>query len=971
MQLSGQQVMEVFCAALSRQSPEDRAAFLAEACGDDAALRARIEDLLLADEEAGRFLEGAAGQVVEGPGTQIGPYKLLEQIGEGGFGIVFMAEQTCPVRRRVALKIVKPGMDSRQVVARFEAERQALALMEHPNIARVLDAGQTESGRPYFVMELVRGTPITEFCDHSRLSPKERLELFLSVCQAVQHAHSKGIIHRDLKPSNVLVTMHDETPVVKVIDFGIAKALGEPLTEKTYFTGFAQMLGTPRYMSPEQSQKNGLDIDTRTDIYALGVVLYELLTGSTPLEEERLRQAGFDEIGRLIREEESPPPSTRIALLGESATVVSADRGSDPVRLRQLIRGELDWIVLKALEKDRNRRYETASAFAADVRRYLADEPVLACPPSRRYRFGKFARRNKLALTAAALIVLGAAITIAELAASNSLIRREQARTQEAKDRAVQAEELAEQRAEQIRHDLNNLTSANALLERGRWYASQRRWDDAHAAFSKAIELRPDHASLWAERGDLLALLGLWDLAAADLAREVQLREPNVAFRYYLHALLRLHVGDAAGHRQARVQIRERFGGTTNTTFARELTRAFVLWPGPEGDPTEVVRLAETLLADSPGSRHCLFLLGVAHYRAGQFEQAVGRLRESLDAKPDFAVREIAYPVLAMAHYRLGQSDDARQALHATVQTIDRWTQDRYESQSGAWVTHRGAEAAWPIAWCDWLECDLYYREAANLIDGESPPDDPRLAVLRARAFAGLHWDVKASAEYAAALNERPGDAQIRLESHRSRGYVFLGQDRYSDAAAEFAAASNLAGDDADLWRFCAVAHLAAGEGDAYRRACQAMLDRFAATNDSRTACSVLFACVLADDAVPEAGRLVKLAEVAAPYFHYGGYVRGAALYRAGRWAEAIECFRVAAILYRPSAWDWSFLAMAQYRLGQIDDARRSLAEADRWVEEADRNESDDLANRRAAWGTWAERAVYPLLVEEARKMIE
>jgi WD40 repeat protein len=330
----------------------------------------------------------------------------LEEIGEGGFGIVFMAEQTEPVRRKVALKVLKPGMDTRQVVARFEAERQALALMDHPNIARVLDGGQTAGGRPYFVMDLVKGLPITEYCDQGRLALRERLELFVSLCQAVQHAHQKGIIHRDLKPSNVLVTLHDGKPLVKVIDFGIAKALGQQLTDKTLFTGFAQMVGTPLYMAPEQAALSDVDVDTRSDVYSLGVLLYELLTGTTPFEKDRLKELSLDELRRIIREEEPPRPSTRLSTVAQAATTASENRHSDPRKLSRLVRGELDWIVMKALEKDRGRRYESASALAADVQRYLADEQVQACPPSAWYRFRKFARRKRSALAVAACVFL-------------------------------------------------------------------------------------------------------------------------------------------------------------------------------------------------------------------------------------------------------------------------------------------------------------------------------------------------------------------------------------------------------------------------------------------------------------------------------------------------------------------------------------------------------------------------------------
>jgi eukaryotic-like serine/threonine-protein kinase len=421
----------IFTAALEKAVAADRQAYLTEACGGDAQCRARVEALLQAHEHPDSFLDPYSAALVptivdpirEGPGTVIGHYKLLEQIGEGGFGVVFVAKQEQPIRRQVALKVVKPGMDTKQLVARFEAERQALGLMDHPHIAHVFDGGTTESGRPYFVMELVKGVPITDYCDQSQLIARQRLELLVHVCQAVQHAHHKGIIHRDLKPSNVLVTLQDGQAVVKVIDFGIAKAMGQvQLTDKSLYTGFAQMIGTPLYMSPEQAA-SGLDVDTRSDIYSLGVLLYELLTGTTPFDGARLKEAGYDEMRRIIREEEPPKPSTRISMLGQSATTVSAQRRSDPKRLSQLFRGELDWIVMKALEKDRNRRYETASTLAADVERYLRDEPVQAGPPSRGYRLRKFVRRNQGPVLAGGLLV--AALLAGMAGTSWGLVRAE------------------------------------------------------------------------------------------------------------------------------------------------------------------------------------------------------------------------------------------------------------------------------------------------------------------------------------------------------------------------------------------------------------------------------------------------------------------------------------------------------------------------------------------------------------------
>jgi tetratricopeptide (TPR) repeat protein len=425
MPVQPRSLKELFLEALAVALAE-RAAWLERECGADAELKCRVEMMLAAHDSPQTILDHLAPVAGLTPGADAdfalgaveappvagcerattvvaGRYKLIQEIGEGGMGTVWMAQQTEPVKRLVAVKLIKAGMDSRHVIARFEAERQALALMEHPNIARVLDAG-TEEGRPFFVMELVKGVPITRYCDEHRLTPRERLELFLPVCQAIQHAHQKGIIHRDLKPANVLVAQYDGRPVPKVIDFGIAKAIGQQLTEQTLVTGFGAVVGTLEYMSPEQAELNQLDIDTRSDIYSLGVLLYELLTGSTPLSRKRLQEAAILEVLRLIREEEPPRPSTRLSTTEELPSV-AASRGLEPRRLSGLVRGELDWLVMKALEKDRNRRYDSASALGADVERYLRDEPVLACPPGAGYRLRKLARRHRGKLAAAAVML--------------------------------------------------------------------------------------------------------------------------------------------------------------------------------------------------------------------------------------------------------------------------------------------------------------------------------------------------------------------------------------------------------------------------------------------------------------------------------------------------------------------------------------------------------------------------------------
>ena len=404
---------EIFLEALERGAGEERRAYLDEVCGAEGGLRGEVEGLLAEHEHAGSFLGGASVRVrvgdgkAEGEGETIGRYKLLQKIGEGGFGEVYMAEQREPVKRRVALKVIKLGMDTRQVVARFEAERQALAMMDHPNIARVLDGGATKTGRPYFVMELVRGAPITQFCNEHKCTAEERLRLVIEVCEAIQHAHQKGIIHRDIKPTNVLVTSHDGRAVPKVIDFGVAKAMQQDLTDKTIFTRFQEFIGTPAYMSPEQAQMSGLDIDTRSDIYALGVLLYELLTGRPPFDSRELLEAGYDGMRKRIREEEPERPSTRVQTLSfEARTEVARQRNTNPERLRKALRGELDWIVLKCLEKDRSRRYESASALAHDLERYLRDEPVSAAAPSVWYKTRKFAARHRPVVVASGLLAL-------------------------------------------------------------------------------------------------------------------------------------------------------------------------------------------------------------------------------------------------------------------------------------------------------------------------------------------------------------------------------------------------------------------------------------------------------------------------------------------------------------------------------------------------------------------------------------
>ena len=532
------QARDIFLDALEIQEPEARASFLDATCKDKATLRARV-DALLESHREDTFLESAVARArptvvdhsppTEGPGSKIGRYKLLQQIGEGGCGTVFMAEQEEPVRRRVALKVIKLGMDTKSVVARFEAERQALAMMDHSHIARVLDAGATDSGRPYFVMELVKGIPITRFCNENNLTIRQRLDLFIPVCQAIQHAHQKGIIHRDIKPSNILVTLHDNKAAPKVIDFGIAKAIEGKLTDATLFTAFEQFIGTPAYMSPEQAQLSGLDIDTRSDIYSLGVLLYELLTDQTPFDAKELISRGLDAIRRTIVEVEPPRPSTRLNTQnGKLLTATAKTHGADTIKLATLVRGDLDWIVMKCLEKDRSRRYDTANGLAADITRHLTNEPVVARPPSVAYQFQKAYQRNKAAFAITALItvilVTATAFSTWQAQVARNSATAEEAAKQEATATAI-AERAAREEAETIVRFLNDVFRSPDPKQDGRMVTVASALDRARQRLETELVDQP------ALRAAMQEAIGGTYLALSLFKEAVPLLEEVLAFR--------------------------------------------------------------------------------------------------------------------------------------------------------------------------------------------------------------------------------------------------------------------------------------------------------------------------------------------------------------------------------------------------------------------------------------------------------
>lgn len=562
MNLLNDRVESVFNAAVEKDTPTQRGAYLDGACGDDADLRMKVEALLDAHDKAGTFLVSPeVNDPEEGPGTRIGRFKILQKIGEGGFGVVYMAEQEEPIRRKVALKIIKLGMDTKQVIARFEAERQALALMEHANIAKVFDAGATETGRPYFVMELVKGVPITKYCDQHQLDTRERLQLFLDVCNAIQHAHQKGVIHRDLKPQNVMVTLHDGKPVPKVIDFGISKATNQRLTEKTLFTEYHQFIGTPQYMSPEQAEMSGLDIDTRSDVYSLGALLYELLTGTPPFEAKTLSEAGYVEIQRIIREVDPPKPSTRLATLIERDTDFAKRRGTESQLIPRLIQGDLDWIVMKAMEKDRTRRYGTAYEFAEDIRRFLNDEPVIAGAPSISYQARKFMLRHKVGIAASLAVVVALAVGCVAATVGFLQARHERDLANEAKAEATKQAERSKKIADFLQDmlvatDPNRLsdvdvqqvvktarkvfgddhaTVAATLSSRAAQLQSTGSYEDAERLYRESIRIWADHyggthmtnSVTYSRLGTLLHLKGDEPEAEVAYRRSLEIAKTN------------------------------------------------------------------------------------------------------------------------------------------------------------------------------------------------------------------------------------------------------------------------------------------------------------------------------------------------------------------------------------------------------------------------------------------------------------
>jgi serine/threonine protein kinase len=914
-------------------------------------------------------------------GATIGRYKLLQQIGEGGFGIVYMAEQTEPVQRKVALKIIKAGMDTREISARFEAERQALALMDHPNIARVLDGGTTEMGRPYFVMELVRGIPITAYCDQANLSTQQRLELFIKVCRAVEHAHQKGVIHRDLKPGNVLVTLHDGEPVPKVIDFGVAKALGQKLTEKTLFTRFEQMIGTPAYMSPEQAALSGLDIDTRSDVYSLGVLLYELLTSVTPLDTEILRQGALDEIRRMIRETDPPKPSTRLTDLAAADVrrLTHSDSEQDRASLRRLLqhrkelittlRGDLDWITMKALEKDRERRYETVNGLAMDIDRHLKSEPVLARSPSNFYRFQKAIRRHRLVFAAAAAIsaalILGAVVSTWQAVRARRA-EREQIRLRTEAQEARAKAETGEQKAQ---------TESAKNLQTAQFLRDMLRGVGPSVALGRDTTMLREILDKTAER------------ISNDLANqpEVEAELRHTIGNIYFD--LRVVEKAEAMHREA-LAIRRKLFGNEHLAVAKSLSSlaSALRRDARFGESESLYREALAIRRKLQGNEHpdvadMLNGLAIVLQNQGRQAEGVALHRKALAMQRKLLPGghlDLAYTLdnLAVALQVQGKLAEG-EAMYQEALAIRRKTLGNEHPNVALTMAH---QALMLQRQGKLQEAEVLLREVLRIRLKLNHPD------------AGVSFDQLArvlgaegkSAELETLLGEQPFRGQpASARVLRVRAEIFARRGKWKEASADMVKVLELEPADHQHYQRLAPLLVASGDLQGYRQLCQRILARFGGTNipsgPGQTNHATVYErmaknCLILPSAGVNLEGAAELAETAVrlglrgAYFPYIHVCKGLAEYRQDHFASAVEWVQKAALGRSSFAGvhGQAVLAMAHWQLGQTNEALVAFRQGIQIERAKSRKlESGDLGE---AWGDWI---IAHTLMDEAKALIE
>jgi serine/threonine protein kinase/Flp pilus assembly protein TadD len=955
------------------------------------------------DESLDALLYAPDGRRHSAP-VRVGDYRILREIGRGGMGVVYEAVQES-LSRHVALKVLpRHAAADEKSLERFRGEARTIARLHHTNIVPVFEVG-LDQGFSFIAMQFIQGQGLdtvladlqrtrsaaessndgrgpapripvpraarqeqtacaesatgilddspadaAQFMDKSEEdesaygAPDPRpknpssdadarprryfrtiAQMGVQVAEALEYAHRRGVIHRDIKPSNLLL---DTSGVVWITDFGLAKSEGDALTN----TG--DIVGTLRYMAPERFSGRS---DPRSDVYGLGATLYELLT---------LRPA-FDS-------------SERVQLLQQVMH-------SEPPRPRKLdprIPRDLETIVMKAIDRAPAARFASASQMADDLRRFLADQPINARRSWVWERMWRWCLRNPAIASLMALTLL-----IFLIGLSGVVWKWREAEHARQDERA--ARKAADDSAEQVRQGMARLKEANALLDLGQVCVIAQRWDDADAAYAKALRLRPDHVRASEDRGHLLyARLGLWELAAADVARAFELQRPTGADRWWSHALLRVYVGDTDGYRRVSAEMQNRFGKTSSPLDSAELVRTLALVPGDGGIDKGSVKLAEAIVTSHPNDGSLIYVLAVAKCRAGEYEEAIKRCHQSIEAVPSWSAKPLNYPILAISHHALGQDDEARRALDDSSKAMSDWTRQMYQQEPEYWVTGLNATGHWPVSCWDWLEFQLYDREARRRL-GVEPVDDPRLHMLRARGFAGLRKLVKADAEYSIALKLSPNDPRVRLETYRNRAYYAVHKQEFHFAAIEFARASALAPDDSDLWRFRAFARSAAGDIDGYRRECREMVARFKDTKDPAVAYDVVDVCVVRPDAIDDLRQLIPLAKLGATWYVGGLRILGAAHCRAGQYADAVRVYQEASELTHLRARDWGLLAIAHQRLGHAEEARACLTNAARWVDEANRQEFDDLTATHPVWGGWYESINVQRLLAEARTLID